>query len=345
MSKLKKRILSFTLAIVLTLTMIPMFGIFAFAATASPINVYLSVSNRGEIATDNNGDLMAWKSVRVTDANKDGKLTYDEAMVAAHKSFKTADDYATTSAGYVTKIWGVETSNATFYVDSVPFSTAVTEAVIEDGDYLVAAIHADDVLYSDHFSYFDKTNVYVLTGEEFSMNLNAFSVFGGEPEALAGAAIGYYGADGSYVDLNVATDENGSATISFPQAGLYILTAKGQAQDVEVTWWGLMNMGGNPPSYGTMDMEDPMEAFVAYTDEDHGNGPYPYDEIKFLDFWEWNEMEEEEQAPYHVLHSNQVITDAPIVAPVCIVNVGLNPDDVYLSVSNQGQFAKAMTVL
>ena len=59
------------------------------------------------------------------------------------------------------------------------------------------------------------------------------------------------------------------------------------------------------------------DSFVAYTDNDYGNGPYPVSEMKLVDFFEWNENRE----AYHAFHSNSVIADCPITAPFCIVTV------------------------
>ena len=66
---------------------------FAFAANAKTITVYMTVSSAGTLAKANDGSLMASKEVKVTDLDNDGHYTYDEALVAAHKAYNSADGY------------------------------------------------------------------------------------------------------------------------------------------------------------------------------------------------------------------------------------------------------------
>ena len=51
---------------------------------AKSVNVYLTVSNKGVLASAKDGSAMVCKEVTVTDVNSDGVLTYNEALIAAH---------------------------------------------------------------------------------------------------------------------------------------------------------------------------------------------------------------------------------------------------------------------
>ena len=55
--------------------------------------VYLTVSNKGVIAAANDGSIMANREVSVTDTDGDNKLTFHDALVAAHKTYNSEDGY------------------------------------------------------------------------------------------------------------------------------------------------------------------------------------------------------------------------------------------------------------
>lgn len=62
---------------------------------AKDAKVSLTVSNQGVLASASDGSAVVRKEVTVTDLNSDGILTYDEALVAAHKAYNSADGYKT----------------------------------------------------------------------------------------------------------------------------------------------------------------------------------------------------------------------------------------------------------
>ena len=108
-----KRKIHGLLALLLTLSMLTgMFPATAFAETANAAEatVYLTVSNQGLLAADNDGKAMANREVTVTDRNGDGKLSYEEALVAGHETYHSADGYSA-PGGYVGKLRGIESAN------------------------------------------------------------------------------------------------------------------------------------------------------------------------------------------------------------------------------------------
>ena len=54
---------------------------------AEDANVKITVSNQGVLAADKNGKVMAYRDVVASDIDKDGRITVDEALVAAHNSY------------------------------------------------------------------------------------------------------------------------------------------------------------------------------------------------------------------------------------------------------------------
>ncbi len=318
MSKLKKRILALGMTLVMTLTMIPMFASIALADEASAtIKVDLTVSNQGEFAKANDGTVMGQKEVTVTDLDEDGKFTFDEALVAAHAAYNSADGY-TVSSGQVKKLWGVETTNTLFFTNGKGLSTGVTADTIQDGDVLLASINKDNTYWSDWYTAFDQPSVEATYGDDVTLVLSGYQGMMSymSPEMAPVAGVTIKTADGAVLGT---TDESGTVTFQTPAAGEYIITAEGTVKDA-VTDWNLMN-------YKTMDYTvdgtafvtfdwDTFDTFVAYTEEDHGDGPYPADEVKFIPMYD-DEGKETEWESLHYLKSNQLLADCPIMAPCC----------------------------
>lgn len=126
-----------------------------FIVRVPDITVTAAVNNQGLLAACKDGTPACGISVKVADLNMDGKHTYDEAMVALHKTWKSEADFAVSDAGLVTKLWGVETKNCLFYLNDKTFDTKVTETTLKSGDRLVASLIKDTTNYSDKYTTFD----------------------------------------------------------------------------------------------------------------------------------------------------------------------------------------------
>jgi len=348
MKKGKKysRILSLLLAFVMMFTMMPAV---AWAETNTPATatVYLTVNNQGILAADNSGHVMANRPVTVTDLDSDGKFTVDEALKAAHSTYNTADGYGTTTQSYMTavnKLWGVETSNVLFFVNSEGLEMSVDWSYVTDGDHIVASVNSD-AEYSDWYTYFDSETKGVSVGEELILNLKGFkgmatADWAKESSPLHGIQIGTY-TDGQFAAVNGAvTDASGNVTLTFDKAGTYIVSAQGPVQNVKtekslnLTRYSALVSGKT--LYGTGSATNPQ---LAYTATDYGNGPYPASEIEYVEFKSW----EEAQQAYNLVKSNDgyEIKDCPIIAPVCVVTVTSEAADatVYMTVNNKGLIA------
>jgi hypothetical protein len=240
MNKLKKRILALGLSIVMTLTMIPMFGSLAFAAdeAASTITVYLTVSNKGELAKANDGTIMAWKPVTVTDLDADGTFTFDEALVSAHKAYNKEAGYVRSDSGWVTSLWGDSEASVYSFMDNDKATDVVTVAEIKANDFLVAAVDSDAVYYSDYYAFFQDRFLPAFVGDEITLTVNGFAaMMGGDNEAIAGLAVGYFTSDGTFEKLEKTTDEKGAVTLSFNEPGTYYVTASGVVKGVTAIDW------------------------------------------------------------------------------------------------------------
>ena len=203
----------------------------AWAADQDSIQVTVTIADQGAIAVGKNNTLMARVPVTVTDRNDDGKFTYDEAMVAAHEAYyvEGKDGFElNASSGWVTKLWG-ETGSSSYYQNNASFSELVNAQPIENGDDLSAFVYSDPKC-SDKYGFFDQSTVSVKTGEKLALNLQGT----GYDENWSLITVPVNNAElitidkeGAFHELNVTTDANGNATLSFGQAGTYVVSAYG----------------------------------------------------------------------------------------------------------------------
>ena len=331
MKKLKTRAISAFLAIAMTATMLPT----AFAENGAELEatVFMTVSNQGILAVDNDGAAMAGREVVVTDLDSDGKLTYHEALIAAHKTYHSEDGYSA-PGGYVGELWGAETTNALFFINDEGLATGVSEDTIADGDRLTASINRDNTYYADWYSFFDVPEKSVAAGEEFSLILKghlgmAYTDEDKVDAALGGISVGLW-ENGAFSEIE-ATDDEGRVTLSFAEEGTYYISAQGSVEDV-VTDYSLMNMStDDAPVFGVMDLTT-YETQMAYTETDYGDGPYPADEVKYVDFEVWNESQDtyHQYVPQARRCAEQRYLLSPGARPVCqpaeLRKPGCDPD-------------------
>lgn len=236
----QKRILS----LILSLAMI--FGatqFFTFAADSQPAEdaeVFVTVSVKGVIAADNEGLPMANRSVIVTDIDKDGKLSYDEAVVAAHKAYNAESGYDA-PGGYMAKLWNIGTYNTLFFADNKGIESGVAADTVKAGDRLTFSVNADDEFYADWYSFFQTAQMKVEPNQKFTLNLNghlgmAFSDEDKADVALSDVSVGLW-TDGKFAAIDgKTTDENGKVTLSFEKEGVYTVTASGTVKDTVTDW-------------------------------------------------------------------------------------------------------------
>lgn len=94
--------------------------------------------------------------------------------MAAHKALLAEDGYAkneTETGTYVTKLWGVETSNILFYQNGKAIETTVDQDTVAANDTLYASINQDDKYYSDKFTTFDLTSKSITAGLDVELTL------------------------------------------------------------------------------------------------------------------------------------------------------------------------------
>ena len=201
---------------------------------AEDATVSFTVSVQGVLGKTSNDKAAAKLPVTVTDRNSDGVLTYDEALTALHETYcpdgLDGYDYGTNNSGHVYKInrlWGKSGSTVVLYQNGTSFDRLPNYkgAPIAENDELYAAILIDS---NDCYASFDKTEVSVEVGKEFTLKLTAEGDYFSDD--ASGVPVGTW-EDGSFQAIDgKTTDISGAVTLSFTQAGTYIVTAKGTVE-------------------------------------------------------------------------------------------------------------------
>ncbi len=113
---------------------------------------------------------MAEKEVNAEDIDKDGIITVDEALVAAHKAYNSVDGYFC-KKGQVKKLWGVDSGNLLFLVNDKGISTSVSVDTVAGGDSIYASINKDDKYYADWYTFFDNKKLNVVKDQPVRLKL------------------------------------------------------------------------------------------------------------------------------------------------------------------------------
>ena len=201
------------------------------AEAADPVTVSFTVSQQGVLAKTSDGKAAVELPVTVTDVNSDGILTFDEALVALHEAY-CPDGYAL-NGNSVRKLWGSEVTAPIVAKNDKILEKAVNwkTSTVAEGDKLYAASVKDTVDYSDCLSYFDKKAVTVEAGKEFTLTLKAageyFSGSNYSELNAYGISVGTWEKGSFKAITGKETATNGTVTLSFSEAGTYIVTASG----------------------------------------------------------------------------------------------------------------------
>jgi LysM repeat protein len=209
-----KKLTAIVLTLMLFISLVP-----AFAAGSDTATVNVTISSEGSLVVVN-------KPVTVKDADGDGALTINDAIIAAHDAaYKGGSKagYKTYESSYglsIDMLWGVENGGSYGYYLNDGFAMSLTETV-KTGDYLAAFSYSDLTDWSDTYSYFDKKTA---SDSTVALTLNALSYDANwnlVKAPVADAVILIDGAASKY-----KTDKDGKVTVAFDKAGTYTLSAK-----------------------------------------------------------------------------------------------------------------------
>ena len=211
---------------------------------AANAEVTFTVSNKGVLATTSDGKAAVELPVTVKDVNKDGILTYHEALIALHEAYCPGG--YDPGDGFVQKVWDVVTNPTGSYYflkNNVPLSMGVTNTTmtVAQGDNLYAVVDSDEANYSDIICFFNKRALNVEAGSKFTLNLRGSSSMlpdGYTEDNVVGAKVGIW-KDGKFTAIDGAvTDKNGNVSLTLNKAGTYIISASGEIQTQIANWGG-----------------------------------------------------------------------------------------------------------
>lgn len=209
-----KKILSTLLALAMLVSLA------AFAEEAPTVHV--------SISTDTGALVLAYAPVALTDADGDGALTICDALMLAHEVYCPegaegflAEDTEWGKSLYV--LWGVDNGGSYGYMlnDASPLSLL---APVQPGDHIKAYAYTDLTAWSDTYCYFTAPVAAAAVNAEVALTLSA----AGYDEAWNPVTYPVQGAflivDGE-VDDSVVTNAEGQFVLTFPEAGVYTISA------------------------------------------------------------------------------------------------------------------------
>ena len=196
-------------------------------------DVYVSIA-------DENGNLaVALEPVELSDADGDGAITVNDALILAHDKF--FDGGAESGYGYaegdyglmMTKLWGVENGGSYgYYVNNTAAMSLADE--VTDGCIVNAFVYTDLTAWSDTYCYFDSTFCGIEdcgydTIPEFRLNLTAAAFDENWAPISVPVADATITVNGEKTDF--VTDENGDVTVQLTQEdGKYVISAVSDTQ-------------------------------------------------------------------------------------------------------------------
>lgn len=191
----------------------------------SSADVHVTIADKGKL-------VLTQEEVEVTDVDKDGALTINDALYAAHEEYYkggAAAGYASANGQWglsITKLWGDTNGSFGYWVNNVSANGLADP--VKDGDYINAFIYKDGTYWSDTYCWFDKNTINAKIGEKITLTLSAAGYdanWNPVTSSVSGAAITINGEATDY-----STDENGKVTIKFDKEGAYVISAVSESQ-------------------------------------------------------------------------------------------------------------------
>ena len=198
----------------------------AFADNAS-VTINCTISNsKGELVVPN-------KAVTVSDIDKDGALTINDALYCTHEQYYEGG----AAAGYnsytgpwglsLGKLWGEENGGSLGYYLNNKMCMGLADPV-KEGDFLYAWAYQDAATYSDSYSYFDKNLVEAKSYETVEITYSYSSGYDINWQPV------FVPCEGAEITIDgektgIFTDKDGKASVDVPIAGEHIISANAPA--------------------------------------------------------------------------------------------------------------------
>ncbi|MCR5150408.1 MAG: hypothetical protein K6B52_04185 [Clostridiales bacterium] len=221
-----------TFSVLLALLMAVSVCTVAFAA--GPPKVTVTISDKGNLVVVN-------EIISVTDADKDGSLTINDALICAHDSFYDGGaakgyEYTVTTGQYagisMVKLWGDKNKGSLGYYVNDTMSWSLADPV-KDGDFIYAFSYKDADNFSDSYAFFDMKEAKAETYSEIELKLSKI----GFDENWDSVVVP---AEGAMILINgketgVVTDKDGKAKVTVTAFDDCVISAKSTAEGKIIT--------------------------------------------------------------------------------------------------------------
>lgn len=179
------------------------------------------------ISDDNGALVLAYMPVALTDVDADGALTICDVLMAAHAAYHPdgAEAFAAEQSQWglsMVRLWGIENGGSYGYVLNDASAWSLLDPV-QPGDHVKAYVYTDVTNFSDTYAFFTAPVAAAAVNAEVALTLSG----NGYDEAwnpvtmpVAGAVITVNGEK-----TDAVTDENGQAVLTFPETGVYTVSA------------------------------------------------------------------------------------------------------------------------
>lgn len=201
--------------------------LFVSADDVKSADVFVTLSDaKGEL-------VVPYETVTVTDIDKDGILTVNDTLYAAHEQFYkggAAAGFATENTKWglsLKKLWGTENGGSYGYMVNDVMAYSMVDPV-KAKDHVAAYVFTDPVGLSDKYAFFDKKTVeptcaavvnLTLSKNDFDKDWNAITV------PVKGAELTING-----TPTGTVTDAEGRASLTFDKNGEYLVSAVAKDQ-------------------------------------------------------------------------------------------------------------------
>lgn len=191
------------------------------ALAEEALHVYVSI-------TDDQGQLaLACQDVAVTDADADGALTINDALLCAHAVHhpKGAEAYQAVTSDYglsMARLWDVENGGSYGYYLNDASAWSLADPIAE-GDHIKAFCYTDLTAWSDTYAFFQAVHVNGKVNEPIALTLSAAGFdasYAPITLPVAGAVLTLQGEA-----TDAVTDEQGCAALVLSQPGVYTVSA------------------------------------------------------------------------------------------------------------------------
>ncbi|MBQ9898647.1 MAG: hypothetical protein IJM44_04225 [Ruminococcus sp.] len=208
-------------------------AVLAFAAMgALPVSADDALKVNVTIADAEGKLAVVQEQVEVTDADSDGALTINDALILAHDKFYEGGSeagYGSSVSQYglgMTKLWGSENGGSYGYYVNNTAAMSLADT-IKDGDYINAFVYTDLTGWSDKYCWFNENTLSANDGDTVELTLSAAGYDASwNPVTLAveGAVITVDGEATEY-----KTDAEGKVSLPLT-AGSHVISAKSDSE-------------------------------------------------------------------------------------------------------------------